>query len=62
MQQLYLDAIAVTHFHGNPDMFITFTCNAQWPELVNSFKNIVGTHSEDKPMLVARILPKVTTS
>ncbi|CAN1242010.1 ATP-dependent DNA helicase PIF1 [Linum perenne] len=24
MQQLYLDAMAVCHFHGNPDLFITF--------------------------------------
>ncbi|CAN1242019.1 ATP-dependent DNA helicase PIF1 [Linum perenne] len=54
MQQLYLDAMAVCHFHGNPDLFITFTCNAQWPELIQAFRDDVGPHSEDKPMLVAR--------
>ncbi|CAN1145644.1 hypothetical protein LINPERHAP2_LOCUS14792 [Linum perenne] len=55
MQQLYYDAMAVVHYHGNPDLFITFTCNAQWPEIINAFKDVVGMHSEDKPMLVARV-------
>ncbi|CAN0898464.1 ATP-dependent DNA helicase PIF1 [Linum grandiflorum] len=27
MQQLYHDAMAVTHYYNNPDLFITFTCN-----------------------------------
>ncbi|CAN1831048.1 ATP-dependent DNA helicase PIF1 [Linum perenne] len=53
--QLYQDAISICQFHGNPDLFITFTCNAQWPELVNAFKDIVDSRSEDKPMLVARV-------
>ncbi|CAN1167447.1 ATP-dependent DNA helicase PIF1 [Linum perenne] len=55
MQQLYQDSISICQFHGNPDLFITFTCNAQWPELVNAFRNVVGSHAEDKPMLVARV-------
>ncbi|CAN1142587.1 ATP-dependent DNA helicase PIF1 [Linum perenne] len=55
MMQLYQDVISICQFHGNPDLFITFTCNAQWPELVNAFKDIVGSRSEDKPMLVARV-------
>ncbi|CAN1326876.1 ATP-dependent DNA helicase PIF1 [Linum perenne] len=55
MQQLYQDAISICQFHGNPDLFITFTCNAQWPELVNAFKETIGTRTEDKPMLVARV-------
>ncbi|CAN1250928.1 ATP-dependent DNA helicase PIF1 [Linum perenne] len=55
MMQLYQDAISICQFHGNPDLFITFTCNAQWPELVNAFKDIVDSRSEDKPMLVARV-------
>ncbi|CAI0385028.1 unnamed protein product [Linum tenue] len=29
MKQLYLDAMAVVHHHGSPDLFITFTCNSQ---------------------------------
>ncbi|CAN0837250.1 ATP-dependent DNA helicase PIF1 [Linum grandiflorum] len=55
MQQLYHDAMAMTHYYNNPDLFITFTCNAQWPEIIEAFKDDVGTHSEDKPMVVARV-------
>ncbi|CAN1746372.1 ATP-dependent DNA helicase PIF1 [Linum perenne] len=55
LRQLYQDATSVCQFYDNPDLFITFTCNAQWPELVNAFKDVVGTRSEDKPMLVARV-------
>ncbi|CAN0898466.1 ATP-dependent DNA helicase PIF1 [Linum grandiflorum] len=39
MQQLYHDAMAVTHYYNNPDLFITFTCNAQWPEIIEAFKD-----------------------
>ncbi|CAN0900844.1 ATP-dependent DNA helicase PIF1 [Linum grandiflorum] len=55
MQQLYQDAMAVCGYYKNPDLFITFTCNAQWPEIINAFKDEVGTHGEDKPMIVARV-------
>ncbi|CAN0874968.1 ATP-dependent DNA helicase PIF1 [Linum grandiflorum] len=55
MQQLYQDAIAVCNHFKNPDLFITFTCNAQWPEIVNAFKEDVGSHGEDKPMVIARV-------
>ena len=47
--------MAITHYYGNLDLFITFTCNAQWPEIVNAFKDDVGTQSENKPMVVARV-------
>ncbi|CAN0900491.1 ATP-dependent DNA helicase PIF1 [Linum grandiflorum] len=55
MQQLYQDAIAICRHYKNPDLFITFTCNAQWPEIVNAFKADVGVHGEDKPMVIARV-------
>ncbi|CAN1164819.1 hypothetical protein LINPERHAP2_LOCUS25791 [Linum perenne] len=55
MKQLFLDAMAICHCFGNPDLFITFTSNAQWPEITNAFKNIVGSHGEDKPTIVARV-------
>ncbi|CAN1781982.1 ATP-dependent DNA helicase PIF1 [Linum perenne] len=47
--------MAICHYFGNPDLFITFTSNAQWPEITNAFKNIVGSHGEDKPAIVARV-------
>ncbi|CAN1310077.1 hypothetical protein LINPERPRIM_LOCUS27942, partial [Linum perenne] len=55
MKQLFLDDMAICHYFGNPDLFITFTSNAQWPEITNAFKNIVGSHGEDKPAIVARV-------
>ncbi len=32
-QQLYLDAMALPKKHGKPDLFLTFTCNPDWPEI-----------------------------
>ncbi|CAN1254543.1 ATP-dependent DNA helicase PIF1 [Linum perenne] len=49
------DATAICQCFGNPDLFITFTCNSQWPEITNSFSDMVGLKSEDKPMIVARV-------
>ncbi|CAN1176892.1 hypothetical protein LINPERPRIM_LOCUS3808 [Linum perenne] len=55
MKQLFLDAMAICHYFGNPDLFITFTNNAQWPEITNAFKDKVRSHEEDKPAIVARV-------
>ncbi|CAN0924949.1 ATP-dependent DNA helicase PIF4 [Linum grandiflorum] len=55
MQQLYQDGMAICRYYKNPDLFITFTCNAQWPEIIHAFKEDVGVHGEDKPMVIARI-------
>ncbi|GJY01941.1 DNA helicase [Tanacetum coccineum] len=33
MYSHYLDALAICRVHGNPSFFITFTCNANWPEI-----------------------------
>ena len=32
-QQLYLDAMALPKKFGKPDLFLTFTCNPDWPEI-----------------------------
>ncbi|CAN0922378.1 ATP-dependent DNA helicase PIF1 [Linum grandiflorum] len=55
MQQLYQDGMAICRYYKNPDLFITFTCNAQWPEIIHAFKEDVGVHGEDKPMVIARV-------
>jgi hypothetical protein len=36
MIQNYLDSIAICRVHGPPDFFVTFTCNANWPEILDS--------------------------
>lgn len=33
MQQLYQDAMAIVRAKGKPDLFVTITCNADWPEI-----------------------------
>ncbi|CAF0883254.1 unnamed protein product [Brachionus calyciflorus] len=53
MLQLYQDAMAIVRFYGKPDLFITFTCNPNWPDLkvkLNEFQQPL-----DRPDLIVRI-------
>ena len=34
MEQLFQDAMAAIRVHGKPDLFITFTANPKWPEII----------------------------
>ena len=53
MQQLYQDGMAIVRKLGKADLFITFTCNPKWPEIVS---NLLHGHSaNDRPDLVARV-------
>ncbi|KAK1580879.1 hypothetical protein Q3G72_000934 [Acer saccharum] len=51
----YQDAMAICRCFGNPDLFITFTCNSKWPEILSDFGRRPGCKMEDKPDLVSRI-------
>ncbi|KAJ8949401.1 hypothetical protein NQ318_007499 [Aromia moschata] len=53
MHRQYLDAMTVTMRHGKPDLFITFTCNPNWPEI----KDNLGYKQkyENRPELVCRV-------
>lgn len=53
MKQSYQDAMTIVRKYGKPDLFITFTCNPGWPEIVNN----KGNHAvaSDRPELVARV-------
>ena len=42
----------VRHYH-KPDLFITMTCNPNWPEIRNNLK--AGETVENRPDLVARV-------
>jgi hypothetical protein len=53
MHQLYLDAMAIVCNKGHPDLFITFTCNPNWPEIQNALPP--GCTTQDRPDLVARV-------
>lgn len=34
IRQLYQDAMAIVRAKGKPSLFITMTCNSEWPEIV----------------------------
>ncbi|GAB0099714.1 hypothetical protein DMENIID0001_156010 [Sergentomyia squamirostris] len=38
MTQKYSDAISMMVALGKPDLFITFSCNSQWPEIMENLK------------------------
>lgn len=54
MIQNYQDAMAICKWAGYPDLFITFTCNPKWPEIVR-FVEARGLKPEDRPDIVCRI-------
>ncbi|XP_045831339.1 uncharacterized protein LOC123922684 [Trifolium pratense] len=54
MIQNYQDAMAICSWAGYPDLFITFTCNHKWPEVVDFLKTYQLTPA-DRPDLVTRL-------
>ena len=49
----YHDAMAIIGKYKKPDLFITFTCNPQWPEIAS---NLLPTQTAlDRPELVDRV-------
>jgi len=48
------DATTICAFKGFPSLFITFTCNPKWPELVTLFQTL-NTCAEDRPDILARV-------
>ena len=55
MLQLYQDALAIVRGRGAPSLFITATCNPEWPELVDELRRVGASHWSDRPDLVARV-------
>ncbi|KAH7698989.1 hypothetical protein AAVH_33912, partial [Aphelenchoides avenae] len=60
-RQNFEDAMAIMRAHGVPDIFVTMTCNAKWPEITDviKFTNDDGTEvvppSTDRPDIIARV-------
>ncbi|CAJ2644542.1 unnamed protein product [Trifolium pratense] len=54
MIQNYQDAMAICGWIDYPDLFITFTCNYEWPEVVDFLKPC-NLKPEDRPNLSSRI-------
>ena len=55
MINYYQDAMTICRCFGNPDLFITFTCNSKWHEILSDLGRRPGCKMEDKPDLVSRI-------
>lgn len=51
MQQCLQDALALARFFRKIDLFITMTCNPQWPEITREL--LSGQSPSDRPDLVA---------
>jgi hypothetical protein len=54
MVQNYQDAMAISKWACCPDVFITFTCNPQWPEIKRVL--LLGQQPQDRLALVTRVL------
>ena len=49
----FQDAMAIVRRYGKPDLFVTFTCNPAWPEILEHLEE--GQKAEDRPDIVNRI-------
>ncbi|XP_058779846.1 uncharacterized protein LOC131653615 [Vicia villosa] len=54
MDQLYFDGMAICSYVGFPDLFITFTCNPNWPEIQHILSS-ANLKASDRPDLITRI-------
>ncbi|XP_058726064.1 uncharacterized protein LOC131597379 [Vicia villosa] len=54
MDQLYYDGTAICSKIGFPDLFITFTCNPNWPE-IHRVLGPLHLKPQDRPDVVSRI-------
>ncbi|XP_074560285.1 uncharacterized protein LOC141816402 [Curcuma longa] len=52
MRRRYLDAMALVQKYGKPDIFLTITCNPNWPEIQENLK--YDETPNDRPDLLAR--------
>ncbi|XP_076893525.1 uncharacterized protein LOC143545531 [Bidens hawaiensis] len=55
MYKHYHDALAICRVYGNPQYFITFTCNVKWPEIVRFMSQFPCLKAQDRPDIISRI-------
>jgi hypothetical protein len=53
--QNYQDCVAICRRFGCPDLFITFTCNALWPEINEALSCTPAQQPSDRPDIVNRV-------
>ncbi|KAL3655186.1 hypothetical protein CASFOL_000972 [Castilleja foliolosa] len=55
MYKHYHDALAICRVYGNPQYFVTFTCNVKWPEITRYLDKLGGMQAQDRPDIIARV-------
>ncbi|KAD4586401.1 hypothetical protein E3N88_24002 [Mikania micrantha] len=55
MYKHYQDALAICRVHGNPQYFITFTCNVKWPEIQRYLAQYPSLKAQDRQDIIARV-------
>ncbi|GAA0173393.1 hypothetical protein LIER_27020 [Lithospermum erythrorhizon] len=53
LRNRYLDSMALVQELGRPDLFLTMTCNPNWPEIKERLK--LREESQNRPDLLARV-------
>ncbi|XP_056695709.1 uncharacterized protein [Spinacia oleracea] len=53
LKKRYLNAMALVQRYGKPDLFVTMTCNPNWPEIKQELAT--GEEAQNRPDLVSRI-------
>ena len=53
MNKRYQDAMGIVRVYGKPTLFITFTCNPNWPEIENEL--LPNQIPSDRPDLTSRV-------
>ncbi|WVZ69950.1 hypothetical protein U9M48_018663 [Paspalum notatum var. saurae] len=51
--QNYHDGIAICRVYGLLDLFITFTCNPKWPEIISAI--LQGEQPNDRPDIIVQV-------
>ncbi|XP_058732927.1 uncharacterized protein LOC131604509 [Vicia villosa] len=54
MDQLYFDGMAISSRLGFPDLFITFTWNPTWPEIIRALSE-TGLQPHDRPDIITKV-------
>jgi hypothetical protein len=60
MEQLFQEAMSCMRVHGKPDLFVTFTANPKWPEIICELDK--GQEPNDRPDLITRVFNKIATN
>ena len=55
MYSHYLDALAICRVLGNPQFFVTFTCNVKWPEIRRYMADFPHLTTADRADVVCRV-------